>query len=63
MNDDPWFPGADYDPFPDEVDEFDIPQLMLDCGNPDCIMAGYHYPDECVTVEQMEAYYTEAESR
>lgn len=43
------------------MDEEDGPfAMVLDCGNPDCIMPGYHYRSECVTAAEMEELQKES---
>ena len=42
------------EPFIHEEEEED---LVLDCGNPDRIMVGYHFPSECHTAEDLQQYY------
>ena len=52
-----WHP----DRYWDERDEYEaMNPLVLDCGNPDCIMSGYHRLSECVTAEDLIAQEEEA---
>lgn len=62
---DPWddiLEGCDWDAYwsaRDEADDQD--RLVLDCGDPDCIMSGYHRLSECITAEEVEGIYADFE--
>lgn len=45
----------------DDDDMEDADEWVLDCGDPNCCMPGYHFRSECHTPEMMEAQYEEAE--
>jgi hypothetical protein len=44
-------------------DEEGLDPYVLDCGNPDCLMAGGHFLSECFTKEDAEALDEEMNGR